>query len=161
MLFLKLNTLNTYFYNKFSDSFKSSIFFYLHLQHQRLLLNLVDIRLLQNRFNFILVQLQNTARFDGRISSDETKILRGLKDMVSDLPNILGTISETADVSLDSNKSEDVQKLLDEMFQFILGHLMDIARSDDHVSEKESELLEMIAEQLEKYLENYIKTGIL
>ena len=122
---------------------------------------MVDVRLLQNRFNFILVQLQNTARFDGRISSDETKILRGLKDMVSDLPNILATISETADVNLESNNSEDVQKLLDEMFQFILGHLMDIARGDDHVSDKESELLEMIGEQLEKYLDNYIRTGSL
>lgn len=120
---------------------------------------MVDAKLLQNRFNFILVQLQNTARFDGRISSDETKILRGFKEMITDLPNILGTLSETANVKLESDTREDVQKLLDEVFQFILGHLMDIAREDEVVTEKESELLEMIAEQLEKYLDNYIKNG--
>lgn len=120
---------------------------------------MVDAKLIQNRFNFILVQLQNTARFDGRISSDETKLLKGLKDMVGDLPAILTTISETAGVSIETNSPEEVQKLLDEMFQFILGHLMDIARSDDHVSDKETEMLELIAEQLEKYLDDYIKTG--
>jgi uncharacterized tellurite resistance protein B-like protein len=120
---------------------------------------LVDVRILQNRFNFILVQLQNTARFDGRISSDETKILRGLKDMIGDLPEILGTLSETASIKILSDRREDVQKLLDEVFQFILGHLMDIAREDGIVSDKESQMLELIAEQLEKYLDNYIKTG--
>ena len=120
---------------------------------------MVDIRLLQNRFNFILVQLQNTARFDGRISSDETKILRGFKDLVNDLTNILDTLAETTNVKIDSNNSEDVQKLLDEVFQFILAHLMDIARADEKVTDKESELLELIGEQLEKYLDKYIKTG--
>lgn len=120
---------------------------------------MVDVRILQNRFNFILVQLQNTARFDGRISSDETKILRGLKDMIGDLPEILGTLSETASIKILSDRREDVQKLLDEVFQFILGHLMDIAREDGIVSDKESQMLELIAEQLEKYLDNYIKTG--
>ena len=121
---------------------------------------MVDAKLLQNRFKFILVQLQNTARFDGRISSDETKILLGLKDMVNDLPNILTTISETADVNISSDNHEDVQKLLDEVFQFILGHLMDIAREDAaDITDKESQLLEIIGEQLEKYLDNYIKTG--
>ena len=120
---------------------------------------MVDTKLLQSRFNFILVQLQNTARFDGRISSDETKILIGLKEMIGDLPNILQILSDTANVNIQSDKKDDVQKLLDEVFQFILGHLMDIARADDHVSEKENQLLEMIAEQLEKYLDNYIKTG--
>jgi len=119
----------------------------------------VDVKLLQNRFNFILVQLQNTARFDGRISSDETKILKGMKEIIGDFDNILKTLSESANVNLASDKKDDVQKLLDEVFQFILGHLMDIARADDHVSEKESELLELIGEQLEKYLDNYIKTG--
>ena len=122
---------------------------------------MVDTKLLQNRFNFILVQLQNTARFDGRISSDETKILRGLKDLVSDLPNILETLAGTANVKINSNNPDDVQKLLDEVFQFILGHLMDIARADEKVTDKESELLELIAEQLEKYLDKYIQTGIL
>ena len=122
---------------------------------------MVDIRLLQNRFNFILVQLQNTARFDGRISSDETKILRGFKDLVNDLPNILNTLAETTNVKIDSNNSDEVQKLLDEVFQFILGHLMDIAREDNHVSDKESELLELIGEQLEQYLDKYIQTGVL
>ena len=121
----------------------------------------MDSRLLQNRFNFILVQLQNTARFDGRISSDETKILKGMKEMISDLPNILTTLSETANVNLDSNDHEDVQKLLDEVFQFILGHLMDIAREDEVVTDKETQMLELIGEQLEKYLDNYIKTGVL
>ena len=120
---------------------------------------MVDTKLLQSKFNFILVQLQNTARFDGRISSDETKILIGLKEMISDLPNILQILSDTANVNIKSDKKDDIQKLLDEVFQFILGHLMDIARADDHVSEKENQLLEMIAEQLEKYLDNYIKTG--
>ena len=122
---------------------------------------MVDTKLLQNRFNFILVQLQNTARFDGRISSDETKILRGLKDLVSDLPNILETLAGTANVKINSNNPDDVQKLLDEVFQFILGHLMDIARADEKVTDKESELLELIAEQLEKYLDKYIQTGVL
>ena len=120
---------------------------------------MVDTKLLQSRFNFILVQLQNTARFDGRISSDETKILIGLKEMIGDLPNILQILSDTANVNIQSDKKDDVQKLLDEVFQFILGHLMDIARADDHVSEKENQLLEMIDEQLEKYLDNYIKIG--
>lgn len=80
--------------------------------------------------------------------------------MVNDIPNILTTISETAGVSLSSNDHEDVQKLLDETFQFILGHLMDVAREDGaEVTEKESQLLEIIAEQLEKYLDGYIKSG--
>lgn len=122
-------------------------------------LALVDRKLIQNRFNFILVQLQNTARFDGRISSDETKILKGMKDMISDLPNIMSTLSDSSNVNLDSDKREDVQKLLDEVFQFILGHLMDIAREDEVVTDKETEMLELIGEQLEKYLDNYIKTG--
>ena len=120
---------------------------------------MVNSRLLQNKFNFILVQLQNTARFDGRITSDETKILLGLKEMIQDLPNILTTLSETANIKIESDRRDDVQKLLDEVFQFILGHLMDIARADEVVTDKESELLELIGEQLEKYLDNYIKTG--
>ncbi len=120
---------------------------------------MVDIKLLQNRLNFILVQLQNTASFGGRISSDETKILHGLKDMINDFPNIVTTISASANINLATDKKEDVQKFLDEVFQFILGHLMDIARQDDVVTDNESELLELIAEQLEKFLDNYIKTG--
>ena len=119
----------------------------------------VDVKLLQNRFNFILVQLQNTARFDGKISSDETKILKSLKDLIQDLPNVITILSETANVKVQSDKKEDVQKLMDEVFQFILGHLMDVARSDGEVTNKESQLLELIAEQLEKYLDNYIKTN--
>ena len=79
--------------------------------------------------------------------------------MVNDLPNIVSTLSETANVNVLSNNPDDVQKLLDDLFQFILGHLMDIARQDDHISDKETELLEMIAERLEQFLDNFIKTG--
>ena len=120
---------------------------------------LVDVKLLQNRLKFILVQLQNSARSDGRISSDETKILLGFRDMVNDLPNIVSTLSDTANVNVQSNNPDDIQKLLDDLFQFVLGHLMDIARQDDHISDKETELLELIAERLEQFLDNYIKNG--
>ena len=78
--------------------------------------------------------------------------------MVNDLPNIVSTLSETANVNVQSNNPDDVQKLLDDLFQFLLGHLMDIARQDDHISDKETELLEMIAERLEQP-ENYKPTS--
>ena len=122
---------------------------------------MVNIRTLQSRFKFMLVQLQNNAIADGKIGADERQILVGFKEMINDLPDILQTLSETTGVKPNSDNTDDVQKLLDEIFQFILAHLLDLAKKNGELSSKESELLELIAEKLETYLASYIKTGVL
>ena len=119
---------------------------------------MVNVRLIQNKFKFILMQLQNDALQDGKVSSDEKKILNNFKDMIQDLPEIIITLAETSDLHPDSTVKEDIVKILDEVFQFILSHLLDEAKKSGDIKQDQFDLLETISKKLEEYLDNYIKT---
>ena len=120
---------------------------------------MVNVSLIQNKFKFILMQLQNDALADGKISSDEKKILSNFRDIVKDLPEIIETMAETSELHPDSDDKEDIIKILDEVFQFILSHLLDEAKKSGDIKQDQFELLETISKKLEDYLDQYISTG--
>lgn len=105
------------------------------------------------------MQLQNDAMSDGKITSAEKKILYGFKEMIKDLEDIIITIAETSEIKPDSNNKDDIRKILDEVFQFILSHLMEEAKKKGEVNQGEFELLETISKKLEEYLASYISTS--
>ena len=120
---------------------------------------MVNVSLIQNKFKFILMQLQNDALADGKITSDEKKILSNFRDIVKDLPEIIETMAETSELHPDSDDKEDIIKILDEVFQFILSHLLDEAKKSGDIKQDQFELLETISKKLEDYLDQYISTG--
>lgn len=114
---------------------------------------------IKRELQIIHLTVTNDALADGRITRPEKKILSSFKEMIRDLNDILNVLAETHGIDPSPHDRDGYLRLLDELFQFLLSHLFEVAKDEEgNVETTAANLLEVIANKLDTLLNKLIKS---